>query len=398
MNITQGNIFWEQGMDIRYNYPYLTHDRKCDILIIGGGITGALSAYYQAKQGHNVILVEKNLIGYGSTLENMGVICANTEILNNSKKVDKKTLKRVKMLSSKALKDIVQIIEEINNTKEENKEIPYSLCDTLYFSDRASGKFVISKLHDEIYENDSKIEYIEENDLLDISAGVLEKESSLLLNPYIFNQELVQYLSKMENVEVYENTYIEVLNSKDNEVEAQTSNRFKIHAKKAIVCAGISIEDYLKDCEFDLYKTFNIAVKLDKSYNTNLVALDNVKMFRFNNNHVILNGEDIKITKTGNTEEYEKRFADGKYKRLYNTLIRSMEIEDIKIKNCFYGTYLMTKDGLPIIDEIEQLPNIYCNLGIGKNGIIYSAIGAKMLSSIYDDCYTKDMNLFRINR
>lgn len=398
MNITQGNIFWEQGMDIRYNYPYLTHDRKCDILIVGGGITGALTAYYQAKQGYNVILVEKNLIGYGSTLENMGVICANTELINNSKKVDKKVLKRVNELSNKALKDLVQIIQEINETKEENEKISYALCDTLYFSDKASGKFVISKQYEEITKAGKKVEYIEDNDLLDISAGIVEKEQSLLLNPYIFNQELIQFLSQMKNVEVYENTYIEVLNSKDSEVEAQSSNRFKIHAKKAIVCTGISVEEYLKDCELELYKTFNIAAKLDKNINSNLVALDSLKIIRFNNNHVILNGEDIKITKTENKEEYEKRFADGKYRRLYNTLIRIMDIQDLKVKNCFYGMYLMTKDGLPIIDEIEQLPNIYCNLGIGKNGIIYSAMGAKMLSSIYEDCYTKDMNLFRINR
>ena len=60
--------------------------------------------------------------------------------------------------------------------------------------------------------------------------------------------------------------------------------------------------------------------------------------------------------------------------------------------------YLLTNDGLPIIDEIEQMPNVYCNLGVGKNGILHNIIGAKILKNIYNDCYTKDMYMFRINR
>lgn len=49
MNITQGNMYWNKNSNIKYVYPYITESRKCDVVIIGGGITGALSAYYQAK-------------------------------------------------------------------------------------------------------------------------------------------------------------------------------------------------------------------------------------------------------------------------------------------------------------------------------------------------------------
>ena len=35
-----------------------------------------------------------------------------------------------------------------------------------------------------------------------------------------------------------------------------------------------------------------------------------------------------------------------------------------------------------IIDELNNMPNVYCNLGVGKNGIIHSMIGARMLKYI----------------
>lgn len=49
LNITQGNMYWNKKNNIKYAYPYIRSNRKCDVVVVGGGITGALSAYYQAK-------------------------------------------------------------------------------------------------------------------------------------------------------------------------------------------------------------------------------------------------------------------------------------------------------------------------------------------------------------
>ena len=149
MNITQGNIFWEKGMEIKYNYPYITCDRKCDVLVIGGGISGALSAYYQAKQGYNVIIVEKNLIGFNSTLENIGVLIGKNINNSNSKKKSQREQERLELLTTDAIQDIVTIIEEINYSKDENNKLQYSLCDLISYSDKATGRFTLSKRYDE---------------------------------------------------------------------------------------------------------------------------------------------------------------------------------------------------------------------------------------------------------
>lgn len=60
--------------------------------------------------------------------------------------------------------------------------------------------------------------------------------------------------------------------------------------------------------------------------------------------------------------------------------------------------YLETKDNLPIIDEFDNLPNVYLNLGIGTNGIVYSTIGANILKDVCKEYHTKDMTMFKINR
>ena len=44
------------------------------------------------------------------------------------------------------------------------------------------------------------------------------------------------------------------------------------------------------------------------------------------------------------------------------------------------------------------MPNVYVNLGVGKNGIVYSMVGAKMLKEVVKNYNLKDMYLFRENR
>jgi len=49
-------------------------ERHSDVLIIGGGIIGLASAYYLAKAGKNVRLLEQDTIGAGASYGNCGLI------------------------------------------------------------------------------------------------------------------------------------------------------------------------------------------------------------------------------------------------------------------------------------------------------------------------------------
>jgi ribulose 1,5-bisphosphate synthetase/thiazole synthase len=68
MQLTNGSVFWTKKNTIKNTYSYLTKDIHCDVLVVGGGITGAITAYYLAKEGMNVVVVEKNyrIWQYGS--------------------------------------------------------------------------------------------------------------------------------------------------------------------------------------------------------------------------------------------------------------------------------------------------------------------------------------------
>lgn len=312
-------------------------------------------------------------------------------------------------LLDESIGQIEKIVAEINKSSAEPL-VKVQKQDLLFFSDRFSGKIKINKVYDKLLsderQNMKDMEYVTDNPILEIGNGILKKNAALTLNPYEFVQELIHMLSMMPNVEIYENTEATVIHSLKDKVEVITHNKFKISASKCIVAASTDGARYFKDIDFEVYKNYTMVT--EKLLNTNqikdatFVAVDNNipgHVIRFDGGHMFVSGEDTTVKeKVANDDSEEKSFG-GKYKKLFNYL-QKIYIKDkiAKIRNCFYSVNIRTKDGLPLIDEIQGLPNVYCNLAFGANSIAYGCIGAKMLQNICKDYYTKNMYLFRASR
>ena len=210
----------------------------------------------------------------------------------------------------------------------------------------------------------------------------------------------------MTNVKIYENTCVININSKDENVECTTSNRFKIISKCVILTSGINTLKYLDTYNIDVYKTFNIVTEKINGVNTstmNVIAkniTNKNKLVAFTkDNRIILSGESIKEIERMEDSNYLSMLEKGKYRKLYYALNKTIPLTDLpKIERCYSAVYIETKDKLPIIDELAKRQNVYCNLSSGGNGIVQAMIGARMLKDISKKYHVKDMYLFRENR
>ncbi len=74
MNLHTPHPYWLLKNGLLCEYPALRNTLKVDYLVMGGGITGALTAWYLAQAGIQVAVVDRRHIGMGST-------CASTALL-----------------------------------------------------------------------------------------------------------------------------------------------------------------------------------------------------------------------------------------------------------------------------------------------------------------------------
>ena len=410
MNIQEGNFIWNKNTGIIKKYEYLAKDKICDTLVIGGGITGALTAYMQAKNGARVIVVDKNILGYGATLKTDGVLLREIDLTEiKTKYCNQEKIEKYNKLCNKGVEDILNIISEISEDEDCKKyieELGLKEMDLLYYSNKITNKYHMYKLFEKMGEKNNQVEYLEQDPLLNIRCGILVPKKGVILNPYIFTSLIYMYLSKKSNVEIYENTCIEKINCKEERVESVTSNRFKILSKCVILTCGINTLKYMESDDFEIYKLFTIVTEKIEGISTNNmdviaknIATKNSIVTFTKDNRMILSGEFTKETERMQDMKYFKYLEKGKYKKLYYVLNKTVSlVNPPKIAKCFNSMFVETKDMLPIIDELEHMPNVYCNLSVGKNGIVQSMIGANMLKDVFKKYHIKDMYLFRARR
>src|SRR5260370_4598691 len=60
--------------------PPLSKSRKCDVLIVGGGVSGISAGAEFVKQGRNVVLIERNIVGGGSAGRSAGFLTPDSEL------------------------------------------------------------------------------------------------------------------------------------------------------------------------------------------------------------------------------------------------------------------------------------------------------------------------------
>ena len=74
MDLTSGNPLWPIVNGLPATYPRLHQDLRCDVAVIGGGITGALVAHRFAREGIHTVLLEAGEIAHGSTAATTALI------------------------------------------------------------------------------------------------------------------------------------------------------------------------------------------------------------------------------------------------------------------------------------------------------------------------------------
>ena len=67
MDLKSGYPFWVVRNGLLHAFPPLQRDLRCDVAVLGGGISGALIADELVAHGHEVVVIDRRDIGWGST-------------------------------------------------------------------------------------------------------------------------------------------------------------------------------------------------------------------------------------------------------------------------------------------------------------------------------------------
>lgn len=382
---------WLKKNKIKNIYPYLSDNMECDVVIVGGGISGAITAYFLAKDGFKIAVIEKNLIGYQTTGVSSACVTDFIDELyikstaNKEKNMERKLLD-LKRKANSLLDEIAVDIQK----NEYLKKTDYTILNTRMFQR--------SMLKNEI---NIRNDIGEKVDINENNTGINIKQGARMLDSYDFASRVFEYISRFPNVHIFENTELKEMKSFYDFVEIKTQNDFCIKSGALILTTGIGNIQIPNISNVEMYKRFSVALKTNLKKRVCVKMLNDIPIYIRcdENGNAIVSGIDTRYSFKMDNEKYLSALEKENGKKLKSIMYKlfpKIEISDEIIN--YSGNIYSSKDNLPIICEIENVPNVYLNVGMGSSSISQMLIGADILKEAIKGYYKKEMNLFKITR
>ena len=400
MKLTHGYPFWLINDGLLYNYNKLTKNINTDVVIIGGGISGALTAYYLTRAGIKTVLVDARSIGLGST-------CASTSLLQYEldvplhqliERIGEAKAVRAYQLCGKAISKLQQIAKEIGYKEFESRK-------SLFFSSHNSEKKFMQKEFDARSKAGFQLSLLSEKEILNefglkAKYGLLS-ELGAEVNAYSLTHQILQHCKK-RGLEVYDRTCIADINYGNNTITLNTSDGNTVQAKYIVNATGFEVVNFIPKKIVDFYCTY--AIISENQSEQGVPWKDQILMWNSDDpylylrltkdNRILIGGRDERFSNTITRELFLNRKAvqlQKDFKKIYPNI-------SFKTEFSWCGTFGKTKDALPYIGTYVKTPNTYYALGFGGNGITFSVLAAEIITSLIQGKDHEDAALFSFDR
>ena len=400
MNLQAGYPYSLIKHGLLFNYPQLNKNLETDVLVVGGGISGALVAWHLIKRGIGCVLADSRTIGLGST-------CASTGLLQYEIDTALSELKDIVGLSQavRAYHLCRQAIHELGDISKQIGFNEFEYKRSLYY---AAHKKDISFLRDEFTirkESGFDIEYL--------SAAALKKEvgfnapAALLSNDgaqvdaYLFSHRLLQHATK-HGLLVFDRTKIINLGYQNKNSIFKTEDKFTIKAKRIVYATGYESVKYVSKSIVKLLSTFaTVSEHMDddsRVHKNDLMIWNTANPYLYmrttHDGRILIGGRDENFYNPLKRDKMIKRKA-VQLAEDFKTLFPAV---DFKPEFSWAGTFGATKDGLPFIGNYKPIRNGYFALGFGGNGITFSQVAATIIADLIEGKNNSDARLFSFDR
>lgn len=396
----RGDSIFTRINKISKQYDYLTEDIETDVIIVGGGVTGSILGYYLTMNNIKAVVLEKNLIAYGSTSITTSLL--QYELDGTARELEEhtklsNTIKAYK-LGLLALSEIEKFTEEYGN------KCDYIKRDTLFYTSKQCDVPEIEEEFEVRKSHGFKVKFLSEEESpfsFDLKAGVIGIDGGAELDPYKFTHHLLE-VATSKGLKVFENTEVLDVNYMQDGVEVVTKYDKKVRGKIIVVATGYNT-GLFTDRNFGTTTTaFNVATKPLSSlegYENNVLIRDNGKPYNYlrttTDKRIIIGGEDVRFLPDINNES----IVNQKYLILEQRLKAMFpDIEDIEIEYKYCGAFTSTQDNLGFIGKDPNNEKLWFNLGYGANGILFAILGGMMLSKLYKGEKDENLYLFNVER
>ncbi|WP_096156489.1 NAD(P)/FAD-dependent oxidoreductase [Bacillus sp. FJAT-45066] len=400
MKLHNGQLYWPETYTNITQYPELEGNISCDVLIVGGGMAGALCAHVLSKETDlDVVLMDRRHPGSGSTSANTGLLQFSSDKMLHELIEEKGTQDAVYFyqLCQQAMKDLSKIASGLSEDAE------FRPKESLYYASSSGDVPKLVREYDALKKHDFPVEFLQASDIS--SRFPFSKPAALVtsgdadVNPYKFVQILLKDAASA-GVRIYAHT---PLIHKTKTVHGFTceSEKGTIEARYIIFATGYENDFLAHQLGADLNRSYAMVTEPLPSLKTwykEWMIWETRRPYLY-----MRTTKDGRIMAGGLDEDkaeapLNEGIIEERGERILHKIKEHFPELSPKLSHAWCATFGESHDGFPYIGEHpNRLGEYYC-LGFGGNGTVYSMLGATIIKDLITKDFHPAARLFSIAR
>lgn len=382
MDLKSGYPYWAVRNGLMHAFPRLDDDLRCDVAVVGAGITGALIADSLAAHGHEVVVLDQRDVGWGST-------SASTALLQyeiDTHAVDL-ALRHGEAAALLAYRACLQAIDRIGDVAGSIGDVDFARCRSLYYAShradapRLGAEFAWRARHG------FPVRWLNRAALADeftlrAPAAILSSVAARV-DPYRLASRLLRRMQR-GGTRVYDRTQVHSIAATRRSVRLSIRGGPTITAGHAVIAAGYEAQRWLRQRVARNRSSYAyISDPLDRGalgWMKDTLLWESARPYLYlrstGDGRLLVGGEDD----DRDIPARRDRRVDRKAATLQRKVARLLPWIEAQPAFAWAGTFAETRDGLPLFGRHPQYgPRVLFALAYGGNGISYSMLGADLL-------------------
>jgi len=382
MDLKSGYPWWAVSNGLIQAFPPLQQDLGCDVLVVGGGVTGALIADELSGHGHEVAVIEQRDIGWGST-------AASTALLQYE--IDTHLLDLARQYGSDAAelayRACAEAIPALGEVARGLKKVDFQRMDSLYLASRHRDVPVLMAEGAARRQAGLDARWLQPDDLqqrfgVDAGGALLTRQAARV-DPYCLTYGLLKRVRRRGG-HVHDRTVLHSLEATSRSVTARIEAGATIRARHVVLAMGYANQRWIdqrvaRNRSSYAFITDPIDADVLGPLQRTMVwesARPYLYLRATGEGRLLVGGLDDAIDIPARRD----RRGEGKAKQLMKQLQHWFPQLDPTPAFSWAGTFAETADGLPFFGPHPQWgPRVHLAMAYGGNGITYSMIGAGLL-------------------
>ncbi|HVI59709.1 MAG TPA: FAD-dependent oxidoreductase [Luteimonas sp.] len=387
MDLKSGYPWWAVKNGLLHAFPPLRRDLRCDVAVLGGGITGALVADELARHGHEVVVLEQRDVGWGSTAASTALL--QYEIDTPMVGLAKRHGEDAAVLAYRACADAIPMLGELARGL---GGTCFARRRSLYYASRRRHRRDLRAEFELRLRHGLDVAWLEASDVrrrygFDAPCAILSALAATM-DPYRMAHRLLARLEQRGGG-VFDRTRVDTIETSARGVLLRTPDGHAVRAKHLVLAAGYANQQWLDQRVARNRSSY--AFVTDPIEAEALGALRGTMLWETarpylyvrstDDGRLLVGGEDDAVDIPARRDALVDRRARALMKQ-----VRAL-FPELPLRPTFAwaGTFAETADGLPFFGPHPQHgPRVHFAMAYGGNGITYSMLGAGLLRALVE--------------